>query len=94
MSTVIPRVGREVFPALGAFVGGGMVAGVIASVIMAEMIGFGDGRRVVHVVLSAALGAILGLFRGPQPQCLAFRRNVASARVGARSPPALGSLAR
>ena len=64
MATVRPGVRLEVFPALGAFIGGGIVAGVIVSVIIAEVTGFGDGRRFVHGALSAGLGAILGLFVG------------------------------
>ena len=64
MSTVIPRVRRDVFPALGAYIGGGMIAGVIVSVIIANVTGFGDGRQFVHGALSAGLGAILGLFVG------------------------------
>ncbi len=64
MATVRPGIGPEVFPALGAFIGGGMVAGVIVSMIIAEVTGFGDGRWFVHCALSAGLGAILGLFVG------------------------------
>ena len=64
MATVIPSVRRDVFPALGAFIGGGLIAGVIASLIIGEVTGFDDGRRIVLGALSAGLGAILGLFIG------------------------------
>ena len=33
MATVRPGVAREIFPALGAFIGGGFVAGIIVSVV-------------------------------------------------------------
>src|SRR5277367_729433 len=64
MATGTPRVGREVFPALGVFVVAGMVAAVIVSVIIAEVMGFGDGRWYVYGAQSAGLGAILSLFVG------------------------------
>jgi uncharacterized protein YjbI with pentapeptide repeats/energy-coupling factor transporter ATP-binding protein EcfA2 len=64
MATVRQAVRRDVFPALGAFIGSGVVVGVLVSVAMTALLEFSAGRRIVHGALSASLGAILGLFVG------------------------------
>ena len=64
MATVRQAVERDVFPTLGAFIGSGLIAGVLVSVVMTGLMEFGAERRLVHGALSAGLGAILGLFVG------------------------------
>jgi uncharacterized protein YjbI with pentapeptide repeats/energy-coupling factor transporter ATP-binding protein EcfA2 len=64
MATVRPGLTRDVFPALGVFIGGGIVVGGLASVTISDATVFGAGSRFIPGALGAALGAILGLFVG------------------------------
>jgi uncharacterized protein YjbI with pentapeptide repeats len=64
MATVRQAARRDVFPALGAFIGIGLVTGIIISLMMTGLMEFGGSRQIVHSALSAGLGAIIGLFVG------------------------------
>jgi uncharacterized protein YjbI with pentapeptide repeats/energy-coupling factor transporter ATP-binding protein EcfA2 len=64
VATVRSSVGREVFPAMGTFIGGGLVTGGLAAVLIANATVFSDGSRFNAGALGAGLGAILGLFVG------------------------------
>jgi uncharacterized protein YjbI with pentapeptide repeats/energy-coupling factor transporter ATP-binding protein EcfA2 len=54
----------EVFPTLESFIGGGAIAGVMASLIVVEVIGRGNGSLVGQGAICGGIGAILGLFVG------------------------------
>jgi uncharacterized protein YjbI with pentapeptide repeats/energy-coupling factor transporter ATP-binding protein EcfA2 len=64
MATVRQVARREVFPILGAFICIGTIAGMIVSILTSGLTSLSDNRWIVHGALSAALGAILGLFIG------------------------------
>jgi uncharacterized protein YjbI with pentapeptide repeats len=64
MATVRQAVRRDVFPAMGVFIGSGAVVGILVSVAMTAAMEFGADRQIVQGALSAGLGAILGLFVG------------------------------
>jgi uncharacterized protein YjbI with pentapeptide repeats len=59
-----PRARGEVFPALGVFIGAGLLAGAMATVGAAGLLGRLDARWPAPAGLGAGLGAILGLFVG------------------------------
>jgi hypothetical protein len=54
----------EIFPALGAFVGCGMLGGLAASGVTGVVMEQSAGVLSAHGALSACLGAIMGLFLG------------------------------
>ena len=54
---------RDVFPALGAFIVAGMVAGAAAAVLVAELVEHSHGSLLARA-LGVGFGAILGLFVG------------------------------
>ena len=85
MATVRQAVRRDVFPALGMFIGSGAVAGVLVSVAMTVLMEFSAGRRIVHAALSASLGAILGLFVGLGRGIWHFGTTVNT--LGSNTPP-------
>ena len=54
----------DIFPALGVWIGGGMIVGVATSTIIAKVMGHGNFDLLISTVFNACLGGVLGLFLG------------------------------
>ena len=84
----------EVFPTLGAFIGGGIIAGVTAAMIFAKIAESGNDGLLIQSFYSAGLGAIVGLFLGLSRGIWHSGGSLRPPELMSTSHRALGSLAR